>query len=121
MATALSYAKRFWQKWGVIKNFKYRCELKDFQKCWLSCVWYLFKLKTDYENLLHVYLYIPVFAWGLGLQTIENVKVYFLWIEMVHRQVLISCILESFSFNTESQHLKGQSSEIFIPFFDIHE
>jgi hypothetical protein len=48
---------------------------KDFRKCLLYCVWHLLMIewykkgqKTDYENLVHVYLY-PSHV-GLGLFTV---------------------------------------------------
>jgi hypothetical protein len=63
---------RFRQNWGVIKIFKYLCELKDFQKCWLYCVWYLFKLKT-WKSLACVPLYPRIFL-GTGNTTIEKGK-----------------------------------------------
>ncbi len=64
LATTFRHALRFRQKRRVIENFEYLCEFKEyFWKCWLECVLYLlvterFKkgLKTDYENLVHVYL-----------------------------------------------------------------
>jgi hypothetical protein len=48
----------------MIKDFENLGEFeKDFRKCWLYCVWHLLmterckkELKTDYENLVHVYL-----------------------------------------------------------------
>ncbi len=41
-ATALSHPLRFRRKRGVIENFEYLGELKDyFRKCWLYCVLYL--------------------------------------------------------------------------------
>ncbi len=42
-ATTLSCASRFRRKRGVIKNFEYLGELKEyFRKCWLYCVLHLF-------------------------------------------------------------------------------
>jgi hypothetical protein len=63
LATTLSPASRFRQKQGVIENFEYLGEFEEyFRKCWLYCVLYLLvierskkSLKTDYENLVHVY------------------------------------------------------------------
>jgi hypothetical protein len=63
--TTLNHASRFRQKQGVIENFEYLGEFEEFfRKCWLSCVLYLLvterckkSLITDYENLVHVYLY----------------------------------------------------------------
>jgi hypothetical protein len=62
-ATTLSYALRFQRKRGVIENFKYLGEFRDVQKCWLYCILYLLvierckkSLKTDYKNLMYVYL-----------------------------------------------------------------
>ncbi len=61
--TMLSYASRFRRKRGVIKNFEYLGKFEDFRKCWLYCVLYLLVIerckksfKTDYGNLVHVYL-----------------------------------------------------------------
>jgi hypothetical protein len=64
-ATTLSHASRFRRKRRVIENFEYLCEFEEyFRKYWLDCVLYLLvteickkkSLKTDYENLVHVYL-----------------------------------------------------------------
>jgi hypothetical protein len=33
LATTLSYATRFRQKWGVIENIEYLGKFEDFQKC----------------------------------------------------------------------------------------
>jgi hypothetical protein len=63
-ATMLSHASRFWRKRGVIENIKCLGKFKEyFQKCWLCCILYLLvikrckkSLKTDDENLVHVYL-----------------------------------------------------------------
>jgi hypothetical protein len=60
----LSYALRFRWKQGVSENSEYLGKFEeDFQKYWLYCVLYLLvierckkSLKTDYENLVHVYL-----------------------------------------------------------------
>ncbi len=63
-ATTLSPASRFRRKRRLIENFEYMCEFEEyFRKCWLDCVLYILvteiskkSLKTDYENLVHVYL-----------------------------------------------------------------
>ncbi len=63
-ATTLSRASRFRRKRRVIENFEYLCEFEEyFRKYWLDGVLYLLvteickkSLKTEYENLLHVYL-----------------------------------------------------------------
>jgi hypothetical protein len=63
-ATMLSHASRFRRKRRVIENFEYLGEFEEyFRKCRLCCVLYLLvterckkSLKTDYENLVHVYL-----------------------------------------------------------------
>jgi hypothetical protein len=63
-ATTLSHPLCFRRKWRVIENFKYLGEFEEyFRKCLLYCVLYLLvterckkKFKTDYENLVHVYL-----------------------------------------------------------------
>jgi hypothetical protein len=64
LATTLSHASRFRQKRGVIENFEYLGEFVEyFRKCWLYCVLCPLvterckkSLKTDDENLVHVYL-----------------------------------------------------------------
>ncbi len=65
LATTLSHASRFRRKRRVIKNFEYLGEFEEyFRKCWLYCVLHILvterckkkSLKTDYENLVHVYL-----------------------------------------------------------------
>ncbi len=41
-ATTLSHASRFWRKRGVIENFEYLGEFKEyFWKCWLYCILHL--------------------------------------------------------------------------------
>ena len=63
-ATTITHDSRFRRKQGVIENFEYLGEFEEyFRKCWLYCVLYLLvterckkSLKTDYENLVHVYL-----------------------------------------------------------------
>ncbi len=62
--TMLSHASRFCRKRGVIENFEYLGEFKEyFRKCWLYCVLHLLvterckkSLKTNDENLVHVHL-----------------------------------------------------------------
>ncbi len=62
--TTISHASRFRRKRGVIENIKYLGKfLEYFRKCCLYCVFYLLvperckrSLKTDDENLVHVYL-----------------------------------------------------------------
>jgi hypothetical protein len=64
LATTLSHASHFRQKREVIENFEYLCEFEEFfWKCRPHCVLYLLvserckkSLKTEYENLVHVYL-----------------------------------------------------------------
>ncbi len=56
LATALSHPSRFRQERGVIENFEYLGEFKDyFRKCWLYCVLYLLvteRCKKRFKNRL---------------------------------------------------------------------
>jgi hypothetical protein len=51
LATMLSLASRFRQKWGVIENFEYLGEFEDyFQKCWQYFVLYLLVIERCQKN-----------------------------------------------------------------------
>ncbi len=53
-ATTLNHASRFWRKRGVIENFEYLGEFKEyFRNCWLYCVLYLLvteRCKKKFKN-----------------------------------------------------------------------
>ncbi len=86
-ATTLSYTTRFWQKRGVIKNFAYLGEFEeDFRRSKFYCVLYLLvierckkSVKTDYDNLMHVYLQERVSILGIMANQSTNYLLCFVY------------------------------------------